>query len=119
MYPIDDYLSTLAFSSQHQAFLATITSDYVPTTYKEAVLDECFNGAMKTEITTLEDNHTWDVTALPPGKKAIGCRWIYSNKYRADGSIERPKARLVAHGNRQKAGSDYKFTRIRLLQLRR
>lgn len=110
LYPIDDYLSTPAFSAAHQAFLATITSDYVPTSYKEAVLDERFNGAMKNEVTALEDNHTWDVTNLPPGKRAIGCGWIFSNKYKADGTIERPKARLVAHGNRQKQGSDYKDT---------
>lgn len=87
-----------------------VTTDFVPKTYKEAVRDQCFNGAIKTEITALEDNHTWDVTRLPPGKKAIGCGWIYSLKYNADGTVERPKARLVAHGNRQKEGRDYKDT---------
>ena len=109
-YPIANYLYSSGFSKKHQAFLAAITSDYVPTSYKEAVLGKLFNGAMKTEITALEENHTWDVTTLPPGKKAIGCQWLYSKKYRADGEIERPKARLVALGNRQKAGSDYKDT---------
>lgn len=81
LYPIDDYISVSAFSAKHQAFLASITTEEVPRTYKEAVLDERFNGAMKTEITALEDNHTWDVTTLPPGKKVIGCGWRYSNKY--------------------------------------
>lgn len=109
-YPIHNYMSTSAFTAQHQAFLAKIITEEVPKTYKEAVQDPRFNGAMKTEVTALEDNHTWDVTTLPPGKKAIGCGWIYSNKYRADGTIERPKARLVAHGNRQKAGRDYADT---------
>ena len=65
---------------------------------------------MKTEITALEDNHTWDVTELPPGRRAIGCQWLFSNKYNADGTIERPKARLVARGNRQREGFDYKDT---------
>ncbi|XP_056849759.1 retrovirus-related Pol polyprotein from transposon RE2 isoform X2 [Raphanus sativus] len=109
-YPIADYASTSVFNAKHQAFLDTITTDYVPKNFQEAVRDPRFNGAMKTEITALEDNHTWDVTTLPPGKKAIGCGWIYTNKYNADGTVERPKARLVARGNRQKAGLDYKDT---------
>lgn len=54
---------------------------------------------MKIEIVALEENHTWDVTQLPPGRKAIGCQWLYSKKYNADGTIQRPKTRLVALGN--------------------
>lgn len=110
LYPIADYSSTSVFNAKHQAFLARITTDYVPKNYKEAVNDPRFNGAMKTEVTELEENHTWDITALPPGKKAIGCGWIYTNKYNADDTVERPKARLVARGNRQKEGLDYKDT---------
>ena len=110
LYPISDYSSTTAFSVKHQAFLAAITTDYVSKMYQEAVKDPRFNGAMKAEVTALEDNHTWDVTSLPPGKWAITCQWIYSMKYKADGTVERPKARLVACGNRQKEGLDYKET---------
>ena len=110
LYPIANYLSVSAFTKQHQAFLVTITTEAVPRNYSEAVRDPRFNGAMKSEIAALESQHTWDVTTLPPGKKTIGCQWIYSNKYNSDGTVERPKARLVARGNRQKAGIDYKDT---------
>lgn len=65
---------------------------------------------MKSEVTALEANHTWDITTLPPGKKSIGCKWIYTTKYHSDGSVERYKVRLVALGNRQKEGSDYNDT---------
>ena len=35
---------------------------------------------------------------LPTGKKAIGCRWVFTVKVNPDGSIARLKARLVAKG---------------------
>lgn len=109
-YPVANYLSTSVFNAQHQAFLATITTEAIPRNYNEAVKDPRFNGAMKTEIISLETQHTWDITTLPPGKKPISCKWLYSNKYNSDGSVERPKARLVACGNRQREGTDYKET---------
>ena len=62
---------------------------------------------MASEIQALEANHTWSLQSLPPGKKAIGCKWVYKIKNRADGSVERYKARLVAKGFTQKVGLDY------------
>ena len=48
------------------------------------------------EIKALHKNHTWELVELPSGKKTVGCRWIFTVKHNADGSIERYKARLVA-----------------------
>ncbi|GKE06459.1 retrovirus-related pol polyprotein from transposon TNT 1-94, partial [Tanacetum coccineum] len=61
-------------------------------------------------VLALEDNDTWELTTLPKGKKAIGSHWIYKTKLRADGAVERKKARLVAEGNRQRKGVDFKET---------
>ncbi|RVX00402.1 Retrovirus-related Pol polyprotein from transposon TNT 1-94 [Vitis vinifera] len=52
-------------------------------------------------------NETWELVECPPGKKPVGCRWIYTVKYKTDGSIERFKARLVAKGYTQIYGIDY------------
>lgn len=62
---------------------------------------------MGAEIAALEANNTWAITSLPPNKHHIGCKWVYRIKYRADGSIERYKARLVSKGFTQKKGLDY------------
>ena len=65
---------------------------------------------MHKEFQALLDNHTWDIISLPVGKKPISCKWVYNTKYKADGSIERLKARLVVRGFTQKVGIDYTET---------
>jgi len=85
----------------------SISSTVKPSSYAEASRHDCWIKAMKAELQALQSNDTWRLTFLPPHKTAIGCRWIYKNKYHADGSIERYKARLVAKGYTQMEGLDY------------
>ena len=61
-------------------------------------------------MAALQKNKTWDLVPLPRGKKRVGCRWVYTIKYKADGSVERYKARLVAKGYTQTYGVDYTET---------
>lgn len=91
-------------------FAASITVHMEPATFQEAMKHFVWRIAMKTEIVALEDNNTWTITTLPPNKRAIGCKWVFKIKFFSDGSIERHKARLVALGNRQEEGVDYKET---------
>ena len=39
----------------------------------------------------LQKNQTRDLVSLPRGKKIMGCRWVYTIKYKDDRSIERYK----------------------------
>ncbi|KAJ0935652.1 putative RNA-directed DNA polymerase [Helianthus annuus] len=52
----------------------------------------------------------WEKCTLPKGRKTVGCRWVYSIKYKPYGSIGRYKARLVAKGYTQTYGIDYSET---------
>ena len=60
--------------------------------------------------TSLIKNGTWKLVDPPLGTKPIGCKWVYKNKYKDDGSLDKHKARLVAKGFAQKEGVDYEET---------
>ncbi|GJX29207.1 retrovirus-related pol polyprotein from transposon TNT 1-94 [Tanacetum coccineum] len=68
-----------------------------PVSFKEAVLDQEWCVAMDLELKALDDNGTWELTTLHVGKKVIGSYWIYKTKLKADGNVERKKARLVVN----------------------
>ena len=67
----------------------------------------CGEGATDEEYSSLVSMNAWVLTELPPGYKAIPCKWVFKRKLNADGSIERYKARLVIKGFYQRLGIDY------------
>lgn len=77
---------------------------------QEALGDPKWKAAMNEEMNSLQKNKTWELVDLPPGKKSVGCRWIYNVKHKVDGTIKRYKARLVAKGYSQTYGIDYTET---------
>jgi len=72
--------------------------------------DPRWTKAMVDEMAALEKNNTWDLVSLPRGEKTVDCKWVFTIKHRADGTIERYKARLVAKGHTQSYGVDYQET---------
>ena len=62
---------------------------------------------MNAEMKALEKNKTWELVDLPVGKRPFRCKWVYTIKYKANGSLERYKAGLVAKGYTQTHGVDY------------
>lgn len=86
--------------SPPSSFTATLSSTFLPSSYKQAMEHECWRKAIETEPLALEENQTWDVVPCPSSV-------VFSIKRRSDGSINRYKARLVALGNKQEYGLDY------------
>jgi len=81
-----------------------------PTSYKQAMKTSEWCQAMQIEYNALMNNHTWSLVHLPPGREAIGCKWIFRLKQNPDGSVNKHKARLMAKGFHHKQGFDYNET---------
>ncbi|GJS70206.1 retrovirus-related pol polyprotein from transposon TNT 1-94 [Tanacetum coccineum] len=75
--------------------LSALESNTYPKTFKEDIQDPRWCEAMDSELKALEDNDTWEVTDLPPNKRAIGCHWLFKTKLKSDGSEDKKKARSL------------------------
>nr|XP_016488599.1 PREDICTED: uncharacterized mitochondrial protein AtMg00820-like [Nicotiana tabacum] len=72
---------------------------------------------MRKEFEALDAGKTCDIVELPAGKKPIGCKWVYKIKYKADGSVERYKGRLVIRGDTHVEGVDFTETFSHVVKL--
>ena len=109
-YPISNYVSGEHLPEKLKGFTANVSTISIPERVEEALKDRKWTEAMKAEMEALEKNCTWKLVELPMGKKTVGCKWVFSLKYNANGEIERYKARLVAKGYTQTYGIDFQET---------
>ena len=97
-YPIANYVSTQHLSNPIHAFIKTLLSCHIPKNVEETLADPKWALAIQEEMEALQNNNSWRLIPLPKVKKILGCKWVFSIKYKSDGSIDRHKARLVAKG---------------------
>ena len=84
-----------------------------PTNYREAMADPeaaKWKQEMDREIQSMYDNQVWTLVDQTPGRKTVGCKWIFKKKIEMDGNVQTFKARLVAKGFTQTQGIDYDET---------
>jgi hypothetical protein len=63
--------------------------------------------AMDRKIKSLKAAGTWKMVPCPPRKNIVGAKWVFKLKWKADGSIDKYKVRLVARGFTQIYSVDY------------
>lgn len=82
----------------------------IPNSHSHDVKNECWQLEMREELNGLNINHMWDIVPYLDGIKPVGCKWVYSNKLKFDGSLDCYKAHLAALGKKQEYRIKYEKT---------
>jgi hypothetical protein len=90
-----------------QEELQFIAGGTEPRTFAEAEQNQTWRAAMKEEIDSIQENHTWELAELPRGCRAIGLKWVFKQKKDESGAVIKNKARLVAKEYVQQVGIDF------------
>ncbi|RVW54191.1 Retrovirus-related Pol polyprotein from transposon RE1 [Vitis vinifera] len=96
-HPIGNYVTYEGLSPSYRAFATSLDDTQVPNTIQETLKISEWKKAVQDEIDALEKNGT-GLSQICRLGRGLGCKWIFTIKYKADGSVERFKARLVARG---------------------
>jgi hypothetical protein len=117
--PLDDglsFFSALSSVACTDALLCSLHDDDAsdPPNISEARKSKYWTewlSAIHEELESLKSKGVYEETdTLPPGRKAVECKWVLHIKRDKDGSISRFKARLVAKGFTQIPGQDFTCT---------
>ncbi|KAK5784915.1 hypothetical protein PVK06_039456 [Gossypium arboreum] len=89
---------------------SSVVTEKEPASITEAFKSPQWTAAAQAEYQALLSNRIWDLVPLPVDQRAVGCKWIFTLKKNADGSVARYKGRLVVKGCLQEAGIDFHET---------
>ena len=81
-----------------------------PQTYKAPMsssVSSYWKKVVNSEIESILNNHTWELTDLPRGNKPLWLKWIFKRKMKPDGTTDKHKARIIVKGYRKKEGLNY------------
>ncbi|KAG7924746.1 hypothetical protein KL934_005434, partial [Ogataea polymorpha] len=59
---------------------SAVSSSNVPTSVTEALNSSVWSKAMQQEMEAHHLNKTWSLVPLPKGRRALGCRWVFTEK---------------------------------------
>lgn len=105
-------LSSLTSHALHAVLISTTP----PRGFKSSMKHLHWLTVMHDEIEALHQNHTWKLVPKPHDSNVVGSKWVYHNKFKSDGSIERHKACLVAYSFTKILSLDYSYKFISVVK---
>ena len=73
-HPIQKFVSYGNLSAKMQSFVINTAQVIIPHTFQQTMTDHNWKLAAEEELRALKENKTWEITNLPRGKKAVGCK---------------------------------------------
>ena len=90
--------------------LHVATLSPLPSSVRATLTDPLWRRAMQEEFDALQANDTWTLVPRPSGVNLVTSKWIFRHEFKADGSLDRYKARWVLRSFTQCPGIDYDET---------
>ncbi|CAI7760569.1 unnamed protein product [Closterium sp. NIES-54] len=110
VHDLEDCMLVDAYWGAHGLVFCLMGQVHEPKSVKEALSCPEWVESMREELESHKVNESFelvDPACVPPGMEVFRCQWVWKYKHKADGSIERPKSRLVAMRNTQTRGVHY------------
>ncbi|KAL0289694.1 UNVERIFIED_CONTAM: hypothetical protein Sangu_2605700 [Sesamum angustifolium] len=99
-HPLAHSLSFHHLSPNYRAFSVSLSSVSIPNTYLEALRHPAWKMAMDDEMSALISRGTWELVEVTPDTDIVACRWVFTLKFRADGTLDRISPRCKGlHSN--------------------
>jgi hypothetical protein len=80
----------------NRLILAAMTTSPRPSptssSIRAALINPNWRAAMEYEYGALMSNGTWDLAPLAQGSNVVTDKWVFTHKFRADGTFDRYKA---------------------------
>ena len=80
-------MSNHRLSESNKSFVNQLSNVSIPNSVQEALPDPRWKASMNEEMKSLQKNEIWELVDRPLRKKPVGCRWVYTVKHKADGTI--------------------------------
>ena len=88
-HDVTNFLTSGNVSPHYKAFLVRLQDIPIPKSHHEGLRISQWKAAMDDEMRALIQNDPSEIVDLPKGKKSVRCRWIFTLKYNADGTLDR------------------------------
>ena len=74
-----------------QALVPHLSKIKTSNNVEAALQNSDWKAAVFDEMNALNKNGTWEIVNQPSGKSPVVCKWVFTVKYKVDGTVERYK----------------------------